>query len=186
MRFERVGRELVYDGRILRVFRDKVRVDPGDGSPARQLELEHIEHPGAACDVPFLDDGRVVLIRQFRYSAGGVIWELPAGKLDGGEPPEACARRELEEETGWVAGRLERLATLIMTPGFCDERIAVFAARELRRGMAHVDSDELLTVAEVGLEEALAMVRDGRIADAKTVAGLLLAADHARRQERER
>ncbi len=176
MRFERTARETVYDGRILRVFRDRVRVEPEDGSPGRSLELEHIEHPGAACVVPFLDDERVVLIRQFRYSAGGELWELPAGKLDGGERPEACARRELEEETGWVAGRFTHLATLIMTPGFCDERIAIFAARDLRRGTAHVDDDELLRVVEMPLAEAVAMVRRGAIVDAKTVAGLLLAA----------
>jgi ADP-ribose pyrophosphatase len=176
MRFERLAREAVYDGRILHVFKDRVRVDPADGSQPRVLELEHIEHPGAACVVPFLDDARVVLIRQFRYSAGGLLWELPAGKLDGGEPPEACARRELEEETGWVAGRLVHLATLVMTPGFCDERIAIFAARDLRRGSPHVDDDELLTVSEVPLAEALAMIERGAIVDAKTVAGLLLAA----------
>jgi ADP-ribose pyrophosphatase len=176
MRFERVARESVYDGRILHVFRDRVRVEPDDGSPARLLELEHIEHPGAACVVPFLDDGRVVLIRQFRYTAGGELWELPAGKLDGGEPPEVCARRELEEETGFVAGRLVHLATLIMTPGFCDERIAIFAAHDLRPGTPHVDDDELLTVQELPLAEAVAMVERGAIVDAKTVAGLLLAA----------
>lgn len=175
MRFERTGREIVYDGRILRVFRDRVRVQPDDGSHERSLVLEHIEHQGAACVVPFLDAERIVLIRQFRYSAGGELWELPAGKLDDGEPPERCAFRELEEETGWVPGRLEHLATLIMTPGFCDERIAIFAARELRRGMTHVDDDELLTVVEMPLSEAVAMVKRGEIVDAKTVAGLLLA-----------
>jgi ADP-ribose pyrophosphatase len=179
MRFERVSRETAYDGRILHVFRDRVRVEPGDGSPPRLLALEHIEHPGAACVVPLLDDGRVVLIRQFRYSAGGELWELPAGKLDGGEPPETCARRELEEETGFVAGRLVYLTTLIMTPGFCDERIAIFAAHDLRPGTPHVDDDELLTVKEMPLAEAVEMVERGVIVDAKTVTGLLLAARRA-------
>jgi ADP-ribose pyrophosphatase len=174
MRFERTAREVVYEGRVVRLFKDRVRVEPGDGSAPRTLELEHIEHPGAACVVPFLDDGRILMLRQFRYSAGGELWELPAGKLDGHEPAEACARRELEEETGWVPRRLEHLSTLVMVPGYCDERIAIFAARDLVPGRANVGADELLRVIEMPLADALDRVRRGEITDAKTVAGLLL------------
>jgi ADP-ribose pyrophosphatase len=174
MRFERTAREVIYEGRIVRLFKDRVRVETGDGAQPRVMELEHIEHPGAACMVPFLDAERILLLRQFRYSAGGELWELPAGKLDGGEPAEACARRELEEETGYVPGRLEHLATLIMVPGYCDERIAIYAARDLAPGRSNVGEDEILSVVEVPMAKALEMVRTGAIADAKTVAGLLL------------
>ena len=89
----------------------------------RRVEFDLVRHPGAAAVVPFMEDGRVLLIRQFRFATGGEILEIPAGKLDPGEAPEACAARELEEETGYRAGRLERLGSIWTTPGFCDEII---------------------------------------------------------------
>lgn len=176
MQFERTARHPIYAGKLLRVFRDEVRVRPGDGRPTRTLHLEHVEHPGAACVVPFLEDDRILLLRQFRYSAGGEIWEIPAGKLDGGEPPEECARRELVEEAGYYPGKLELLGRLIMTPGFSDERCAIFAATELERRHASVADDEFLTIVEIPLARAVQMVERGEIQDSKTVAGLLLAA----------
>jgi ADP-ribose pyrophosphatase len=175
MEFERTGRETIYAGKMLRLHRDRVAVRPPE-RPDKVLELEHVEHPGAACVVPFLDAERILLLRQFRYSAGGEIWEVPAGKLDGGEPPEACVRRELVEETGYFPRKLELLATLIMTPGFSDERCTVFEATELERGEANAADDEFLTLVEVPLVEAVNMVEEGVIQDAKTVAGVLLAA----------
>jgi ADP-ribose pyrophosphatase len=176
MEFRRTGRTSVYEGKILRVFRDDVEVRPGDGRAGRTLHLEHVEHPGAACVVPFLDDERILLLRQFRYSAGGELWEIPAGKLDGLEPPEACAERELVEEAGYHPGKLERLGTLIMTPGFSDERCTIFAATALQPRQPNAADDEFFSVVEMPFVRALEMVEEGEIKDAKTVAGLLLAA----------
>jgi ADP-ribose pyrophosphatase len=174
--FDRTARDVIYEGKVLRVYRDRVAVRREPGGEPHELRLEHVEHPGAACAVPFLDDERILLLRQFRYSAGGEIWEAPAGKLDDGEPPEACIRRELVEETGWFPRRLELLATLIMTPGFSDERCTLFEARDLERRDPATAEDEFLTPVELTLVEAVEMVQEGVIQDAKTVAALLLAA----------
>ncbi|HEY7530009.1 MAG TPA: NUDIX hydrolase [Gemmatimonadota bacterium] len=176
MHAERIARDVLYEGKVLRVYRDRVRVrrDPNDAP--HEMVLEHVEHPGAACAVPFLDDDRILLLRQFRYSAGGELWEAPAGKLDDGEAPEACIRRELVEETGWFPRRLEPLATLVMTPGFSDERCALFEARDLERREPATADDEFLTPVELRLSEAVEMVQEGLIQDSKTVAALLLAA----------
>jgi ADP-ribose pyrophosphatase len=161
-----------------------------EGSPIQRLEVHHvvlpngverrfelIRHPGAAAIVPLHDNGDVVLLRQLRYAAAqSRIYEIPAGKLSPGEAPEACARRELEEETGLRAGRWEELLPLWMTPGFCDERIWVYLARDLTQGkMAH-EEDEVIDVLRVPLAEALAMIDRGEIRDAKTVCGLAAAA----------
>lgn len=176
MEFERRRRETLYEGKILRAYRDDIAVRPADGAPERVLRLEHVEHPGAACVVAFLDGERVLLMHQFRYSAGGEIWEIPAGKLDGGEPPEECASRELVEEAGYSPGKLELLGTLIMTPGFSNERCAIFEATELEAREASPADDEFFTLVEMPLGRAVEMVERGEIQDAKTVAGLLLAA----------
>ena len=124
----------LYSGRIVNLDLDSVRFP--DGSVG---QLEILRHPGASAVVPFLDpprdaDPRVVLIRQFRHAADGFIWEVPAGRLDAGESPETCARRELEEETGMRAQRLERLTTILTTPGFTDERIHLFLGRDWSLG----------------------------------------------------
>ena len=123
------------------------------------------------------EQGRVVLIRQYRHAAGGYIWELPAGVLAPDEPPEACAARELAEETGVVARELRRLGTMLTTPGFCDERIHLFLARGLTDGAHAREFDEAIAeIARVPLAEALARVRNGEIVDGKTIVGLHLAA----------
>jgi ADP-ribose pyrophosphatase len=128
--------------------------------------------------VPFLDDPadpdpRVLLIRQFRHAADGFIWEVPAGRLDRGEEPEACARRELEEETGMVADSLERLTTMYTTPGFVDERIHLFLARGLRAGTQHREADEFMELHELRWSAVLEMVGRGEITDGKTLTSLL-------------
>lgn len=161
-----------------------------EGNPIRRLEVHHvvlpngverrfevIRHPGAAAIVALHDNGDVVLLRQLRYAANqSRILELPAGKLDPGEAPEACARRELAEETGLTAGRWEELLTLWMTPGFCDERIWLFLARDLTEGKMENEEDEVIEVLRVPLGEALAMIDRGEILDAKTICGLAAAA----------
>lgn len=141
----------------------------------RRAELDLLRHPGAAAVVPFLDDGRVLMIRQYRHATGGTLLEIPAGKLDPGEAPEACAVRELEEETGWRAGRLEKLGAIWTSPGFCDEVIHLFAAHDLERGEQRLEPDELIELEPVGLDAALAGLGTG-IVDGKSATALLLAA----------
>ena len=141
------------------------------GRPPFTLEL--LKHPGAAAVVPFLDRERILLIRQYRYAAGGVIWEIPAGKLDAGEAPEACAARELEEETGYRADELVRCGEILTTPGFSDERIQLFCGFGLRQGQLQREPSEWIELAEVQVSEALKMVETGEITDSKTIVGLL-------------
>jgi ADP-ribose pyrophosphatase len=168
-----VSSSRIYTGRIVNLDLDQVRFP--DGSVGT---LELFRHPGASAVVPFLDDPadpdpRVLLIRQFRHAADGFIWEVPAGRLDGAEAPEACARRELEEETGMLAESLERLTTIYTTPGFVDERIHLFLARGLRPGTQQREPDEFMELHELRWSEVLEMVRGGEISDGKTLTSLM-------------
>lgn len=164
-------KERVYEGKLLKIDREEVALPGG-----KQATLETIRHPGAAAVVPFLDDQRIVMIRQYRHATGGYLLEVPAGKLDHGEPPELCAQREVEEETGHAAGRLIVLGAIWTTPGFTDEVIWLYEAHDLRRTMQRLEADEVIETLELPFETALAMVRSGEIRDAKSVAALLLAA----------
>ncbi|MDZ7629945.1 MAG: NUDIX hydrolase [Gemmatimonadaceae bacterium] len=136
-----------------------------DGSEG---ELEMVRHPGAAADRcrslsdPAGADPQLLLIKQYRYAALEYLYEIPAGRLDPGEDPTACARRELQEETGCTAGTLEHMHTMFTTPGFTDEKIHLFLAYDLTRGEAHREADEFISVEVVPLTQALDMVRDGR------------------------
>ena len=163
----------VYSGRVVHLDLDQVRFP--DGSTGT---LEMFRHPGASAVVPFIDDPadadpRVLLIRQFRHAAEGYIWEVPAGRLDPGERPEACARRELEEETGMVAERLERLTTIYTTPGFTDERIHLFLAHGLTAGRPDREADEFMELNQVRWREVLELIRRGEISDGKTLSCLM-------------
>lgn len=139
----------------------------------RQIALDLIRHPGASAIVPFISDEEVLLIRQYRYAAGGYIYEVPAGKLDPGEAPEACAARELEEEAGQRAGRLEKLASIWTTPGFTDERIHLFAAYDLEAVPQRLESDEVIEIIRMQLRDALDLVWSGELSDAKSALALL-------------
>jgi ADP-ribose pyrophosphatase len=171
-----VSSERVYGGRMLNVDRDTVRFPNGSTGT-----LEMVRHPGAAAVLPFLDDPattpdpRVVLVRQFRHAADGYIWEVPAGKLDAGEAehPERCAARELTEETGYTAKRLERLTTIYTTPGFTDERIHLFAAYDLTAGASEREADEFLEIHAVRWTEVLRLVKSGELMDGKSLAAIL-------------
>jgi ADP-ribose pyrophosphatase len=173
----RIGGREIYDGRIVRLSIDRVRYP--DGSTG---ELEMIRHSGAAAVVPVLGapgerDPELLLIRQYRYAAGGYLLEVPAGRPDRtGEPWEECARRELEEETGMRAGTLIPMTTIYTTPGFTDERIHLFLARDLSPGRTARDQDEFVEPAVLRLSEVRDAIRDGRIVDAKTICALLYAA----------
>lgn len=151
----------------------------------RSTLVDLLKHPGAAAVLPFLDDGRVLLIRQYRYAAGGELLEVPAGKLDPGEAPEACAIRELEEETGYRAERLEKLGAIWPSPGFTDEKIHLFAAEGLRPTEQRLEEDELIELVPMTFDEAVARVRAGEIDDAKTGMAILLAAERRRTGSRD-
>ena len=167
--------EPVYQGRIFNLNLDTVRFP--DGSTG---VLEMVRHPGASAVVPFLDDPgdpdpRILLIRQFRHAADGELWEVPAGRLDPGESPDACAARELEEETGFTASALVPLLPLWTTPGFTDEKIHLFAATGLRPGEHRRESDEFLEVHQLRWSEVAGRLEGGEVRDAKTLAALFLA-----------
>jgi ADP-ribose pyrophosphatase len=136
------------------------------------VELELLAHPGASAVIPFLAPGRILLIRQYRFAAGGPIWEIPAGKLDPGEDPQTCARRELAEETGYAAQRWMPLGRILTAPGFTDEIIHLFRAEELTAGPHSREPSELIELHEFSVDEVFAMVRRGEIYDAKTVVAL--------------
>ena len=140
------------------------------------LDLDIVRHPGAAAVVPFVSEHDVLLIRQYRHAAGGMILEVPAGKLDPGEPPEACAARELAEEAGQRPGRLLRTGAIWTTPGFTDERITLFAAFELTPVPRNPDDDELIEVLRMPLAAALRLVWSGELSDAKSALALIHAA----------
>ena len=135
---------------------------------------ETVQHPGSVVILPLLDDGSVCLLRNFRVAVNETLIELPAGTLDRDEPPIATAARELTEETGYTATRLEALGTLLMSPGILNERMHMFVATGLARGETALEEGEEIEAFEVGWDEAMRMVEDGRIQDAKTVATLLL------------
>ncbi len=167
----KIDGRFVYRGRILQVCLDRVKLPNGNVA-----ELEVIRHPGAAAVVPLTGEGQVLLVRQYRYATGGFLLEVPAGKLDPGESPETCAAREVEEEVGHRAGRLEPMGWIFTTPGFTDEKIWLYLARDLTPTAMNLQHDEVLTVECVPLERAVEMARTGEIRDAKTVCALLLAA----------
>jgi len=164
----RISRRAAYDGRILRVNLDRVALPNG-----REIDLEFIEHPGAAAVVPLHADGSVTMIRQFRYATGGWLLEVPAGKLDKGEAPEDCARRETREEAGVLAGRLHALGPIWTTPGFTNERIWLFAATQLTPAPQELQADEVLEVLRMPLREALELIERGEMPDVKSLAALL-------------
>ena len=167
-----ISRREIHRGKVVDLDVDRVRLANG-----RAVDLEVIRHRGAAAIVPVTDDGDVLLVRQYRWATGGWLLEVPAGKLDRGEGPEACAERETEEETGFAVGRLEPLGWIWTTPGFTDERIWLFLARDLRPGRQSLEADELLTVERMPLAEAVRATHDGAIADGKSICAILRAAE---------
>jgi ADP-ribose pyrophosphatase len=161
----------VHDGRIVKLSLEEVRLPNGN-----TVTLELIRHPGAAAVVPVDHDGNVVLVRQYRHATGSWLLEVPAGKLDHpGESPDACALREVEEETGYRAGRLEPLGWIWTTPGFTNEKIWLFLASDLTPSRPNLQADEVLSVEKLPLVEAARRAVDGEIVDSKSVCALLRA-----------
>jgi ADP-ribose pyrophosphatase len=166
----------VYSGRIVNLDVDTVRFPNGSTG-----ELEMVRHPGAAAVVPFLSDPaggdpQILLLKQYRYAAEEFVYEIPAGRLDPGETPLNCARRELSEETGCEAERIEHLYTFYTTPGFTDEKIHAFMAVGLIHGESCHETDEFITVETLTLSHALGLIEKGEIKDAKTALSILYAA----------
>ena len=169
----RITTERKYSGRVLDLDVDTVKFPDGTIG-----QLEMIRHPGAAAVEPFVDppgtpDPRVLMLRQFRHAADGYLWEIPAGRLEAGEPPEACARRELREEAGMTAGSIIALTSILTTPGFTDELIHLFSAHNLSPVPTAREPDEFMEVHEIRWSEVGRRIRQGEIRDAKTLTALM-------------
>jgi len=175
---------VVYRGRLFEVRRDLVSEPRPRGVRARPKPAvrEVVAHRGSVVVLPVLPDGRILLVRQYRYAPGEFLWELVAGGIDAGESPLEAARRELKEETGYESGRLEALTSLYPTPGFVAEKMHLFRATSLRRGRARPEADETLTLRAFSLRQLERMLRRGTLRDGKTIIGVLL--ERARRERR--
>ena len=160
----------IFAGRVFTVTIDTIR----EGDKTYQREVVH--HPGSAVIVPVFDDGTIALVRQYRHPAVRYLLEVPAGTLKRGEVPEEGAARELEEELGFVAGRLDKLSEFFVSPGFCEEKMWVFLATELSETRQQLEDDEILEVVRIPFSQALSMITTGEIEDAKTIIGVMLAA----------
>ena len=170
-----MSERVLHEGPVGRWVAEDVQLPNG-----HTVSLHTLHHPGAAAVVAFLDRERILLLRQYRHATGGTLWEVPAGKLEPGEAPERCALRELEEETGYRAGRIERCGEIVTSPGFTDERIHLFCAYDLEPGRSGHEAGEVIEVHAVALADALAMVDAGELFDAKSIAALFHADRRAR------
>lgn len=164
-----IASEPIYKGRIFDIRVDTIR--EGDAQYKRDI----IVHPGSAVVVPVFEDNSVALVRQYRHAAGCYLLEIPAGSLDGNESPETGAARELEEEIGFRAARLEKIAEFFVSPGFLTEKMFVYLATELTETSQDLDEDEIIEIERYTFPQAFDLIRSGGIEDAKTIAGLMLA-----------
>ncbi|MCC7508818.1 MAG: NUDIX hydrolase [Planctomycetes bacterium] len=162
-----LNRETVYQGKAFKVAR--VTLQNAEG---REVQREVIEHPGAACIIPMVDNDTVLLIEQWRIGAKRPLWEIPAGTLDPGEDPLACAARELEEETGFKAAKIEHLFTMFPSPGIMDEKMHIFVATGLTPGTTKFDEDEDITAKPFSFKELRVQLKANNIKDGKTIAAL--------------
>jgi ADP-ribose pyrophosphatase len=162
----RIDGELAYDGHFIKVERDKVRLPDG-----KTTTREYIKHPGAVVIIPMMDDGSVLLERQFRYPHKKVFIEFPAGKIDPGEPALDCAKRELQEETGYTAREWQYLCTIHNAIAYSDEHLDIYMARGLTAGPNQLDDGEFLETITASIDQTLQWVREGQITDVKTVIG---------------
>lgn len=170
MEFELIGSEIVYPGRAFTIRRDQVRLPDG-----RTTKLDIVEHHGSVVLIPIDDQGNLLFVRQYRHAARLDMLELPAGTLDEGELPEVCAARELREETGRAANRLESLGGFYLAPGYSTEYMYVYLASGLYDSPLAADEDEFLQVVPVPLAEAMQMTGKGLLPDAKSLAALWMA-----------
>ena len=172
MKLKLIRRKRVYEGRVFTTIVDDVEYPSGT-----KTIREVAEHPGGAVILAAFDDGRIILINQHRYPLDKFIWELPAGKLNDDEDPMSCARRELEEETGYSATKWHALTSIYTTPGFCTEMLHIYLARGLSKvpgGRRLEEGEETMTMKIVRIEKALSMIESGEIVDGKSICGILL------------
>jgi len=158
----------IYQGKIINLRHDKVKL-PDDRETIREI----VEHPGAVVILALTEKKEIVMIRQFRKPADEVLWELPAGTLEKGEDLVSCARRELEEETGYYPRKIKKLITFFSAPGFCNEKLTLFLAEDLEKKNKNEDADEFIEVKPIKPNEALRLVKENVIKDAKTIIGIL-------------
>ncbi len=170
MPFELLKSETLLKGRAFAIRRDLMKTPDG-----RETKFDIIEHGGSVVLVPLDADGNLLFVRQYRHAAGADLLELPAGTLDEGEPPELCAAREIREETGFAAGKLEKLGDFYLAPGYSTEFMTVFLATELTHDPLEADADEFLSVERIPVKDAFEMAERGEMPDAKSLAALLLA-----------
>jgi ADP-ribose pyrophosphatase len=166
--FEITESKQVYSGRVVNLYIEKIALPDGT-----EVIREIVQHPGAVAIVPMISPDEVVMIKQFRHCVRKAVWEIPAGTLEPDESPIDCARRELEEETGYRAAGMNPLGGFYTSPGFCNEFLYLFLATELEPCELKLDSDEQLEVHKMSLKEAFRKLEDGDIVDAKTIIGLL-------------
>ena len=162
----RIDGGIAYDGGFLKVHRDTVSLPDG-----KRTSREYIKHPGAVVIIPMLNDGRILLERQYRYPNDRVFIELPAGKIDPGEDPLACAIRELEEETGYTAKEWQFVSTIHNAIAYSDEHLDIYLARDLTAGEARLDDGEFIETITANVDQLLDWVRNGQVTDVKTVIG---------------
>lgn len=168
---EQIESQSIFRGAVFEVVRDRLREENGF-----EIVREIVRHSGGAGCLPLFDDGRIALVKQYRHPARRELLEIPAGKIESGETPMACAMRELEQEIGFRAGRIEALAEFYSTPGFCEERLYVYLATNLQPVEQNLDHDEFVEVVYLPFTEAVMMAERGEFEDSKTIIALLLAA----------
>ena len=172
MQERKLSSEMKFDGKLIKVTYDVAEVN------GKEAWREVVHHPGASAVVAIDDDGRIIMEKQFRYALNDYLLEIPAGKLDAGEDPLVCAKRELEEETGIIASEWISLGTSATSPGFCNEVIHLYVAKGLSKGKIHWDEDEYVEVERYTFDELLQRIKDETIKDSKTLSALLLAMPH--------
>jgi ADP-ribose pyrophosphatase len=173
MKFETIHSQAVYQGRAFSVRKDQVKLPDG-----AETTLDIVEHSGAVTILPIDSDGQVWFVRQYRHAAGIEMLELPAGTLEPGEAPESCAHREIREEIGMGAGKLQRMGTFYLAPGYSTEFMHIFLATDLSPAPLEGDIDEFLSVECFSLAQIPSLIQTGAIADAKTLAAFQLAEPH--------
>ena len=170
---KKISSKKIFCGKIIELYVDEVEL-PNN----KVVTREKVSHPGAVGIVPLNKEGKIILVKQFRYPTGGVLLEIPAGKMGKNENAADCARRELKEEIGVAGGKLMHLSTFYTSPGFCDEILYLYLTTDFERKENNLEEDEFLDVIELKMKDALTYVKNGKIKDAKTIIGILLSRDY--------
>ena len=176
--YEVLKSEIIYPGRAFTIRRDHLRLPDG-----HETKFDIVEHGGSVIILPVDDQGNLLFVRQYRHAAGLELLELPAGNLDEGEDPETCAHREIREETGMAAGKMEALGGFYLAPGYSTEYMYVYLATDLYSAPLEADADEILMLDCIPITEALEMAASGKLPDAKSLAAFCLAASYLKRLE---